>query len=375
MKVFVFSVIKELRFFMPIAFLLLLAPAVSAQQIATTTLDLTSCGDTIVSGSEECDVPGETGTYSTSIAGRQCNSECEYGPYCGDGIMQTIYDEECDDSNNTSGDFCDVDCTTEPASGGGGGGGSSGGGSSSGGSNSDNGETLIKVDGMGYPNRTVNVLLDGDSVGSVKAGRTGDFEFSLESDPGPVTLGFYSTDAFSTRSITYTTTFDVTLGAVTNVSNLLLPPTIKVSSAELNPGDIVTISGQAPPTKDVQIYLDDGKIMETQSDSQGDWSVAYDTTSLKAAEYTLKARYVTGSGLLTTDSGYSSSLALFVGVDGTATTPSDLNRDGFINLIDFSILIFWWGTTGGNSNPPADINGNGNVGLEDFSILLFNWTG
>jgi hypothetical protein len=66
---------------------------------------------------------------------------------------------------------------------------------------------------------------------------------------------------------------------------------------------------------------------------------------------------------------------LFVGVDGQATQPSDLNRDGSVNLIDFSILIFWWQTTGGDSNPPADINQNGNVGLEDFSILLFNWTG
>ena len=64
-----------------------------------------------------------------------------------------------------------------------------------------------------------------------------------------------------------------------------------------------------------------------------------------------------------------------MGVDGVPTTPSDLNRDAKIDLIDFSILIFWWQTAGGDSNPPADISGNGKVSLEDFSILLFNWTG
>ena len=68
-------------------------------------------------------------------------------------------------------------------------------------------------------------------------------------------------------------------------------------------------------------------------------------------------------------------LQLFVGVDGQPTSNSDLNRDGSVNLTDFSILVFWWGTNGGDSNPPADINGNGRVSIEDFSILLFNWTG
>ena len=344
-----------------------------AQSIATTTVSISNCGDSVVTPPEECDVPGENGAYSTTITGRQCNDECIYGPYCGDGILQTIYSEECDDANNTDGDFCSADCKIEPA--GSGGGGSRGGGGSSGGSSTDLGDTEIRVDGQAYPNRTVSVLLDGDSVGSVKADSSGDFELSLEAEPGPATLGFYSTDAFGTRSITYTTTFDVTQGAVTNVSNVLLPPTIKVSDAEIDPGAVVTISGQAPPNKKVEIFLNDNKIDETDSTSQGDWSIAYDTTSLAAAEYTLKARYVTGSSILTTDSSFSTALALYVGVDGQVPTPSDLNRDGFVNLIDFSILIFWWGTNGGDSNPPADINGNGNVGLEDFSILLFNWTG
>jgi hypothetical protein len=37
--------------------------------------------------------------------------------------------------------------------------------------------------------------------------------------------------------------------------------------------------------------------------------------------------------------------------------------------------LFWWGSDGGDSNPPADINRDGKVNLTDFSILLFNWTG
>ena len=82
-----------------------------------------------------------------------------------------------------------------------------------------------------------------------------------------------------------------------------------------------------------------------------------------------------GGGTLNSESNFSTSVQLFVGVDGQPTINADLNRDGSVNLTDFSIMIFWWQTNGGESDPPADINGNGNVGIEDFSILLFNWTG
>ncbi|MEZ4200067.1 MAG: hypothetical protein R3B69_00455 [Candidatus Paceibacterota bacterium] len=327
----------------------------------------------MVSGSEACDVPGETGEYSTTIAGRQCDVDCQFGPYCGDGILHTIYNEECDDANNTSNDFCSAECKIEFSGSGGGGGGGGGGGS--GGSNTEIGDTSVQVGGLAYPQRTVNVLLDGESVGDVRADSDGEFSLSIDAEPGTATLGFWSTDAFGTRSITYSTTFDVTQGAVTNVNGVLLPPTVRVNDNEINPGDIVTISGQAPPNREVSVYVNDSVIAETTASGDGDWSIAFDTTSLTPAEYTIKARYTTGSSALKTESGFSSAVALFVGVDGTVARPSDLNRDTRINLIDFSILIFWWGTAGGDSDPPADISQNGRVGLEDFSILLFNWTG
>jgi len=340
---------------------------------ATTTVTLSICGNSIVDPNEECDVPGETGAYSTTIAGRQCTSVCKFGPYCGDGILQTVHGEECDDGNNDSGDFCSASCTIEPA--GSGGGGSSGGGSSSGGSNVELGDTSVSIDGTAYPSRTVNILLDGDSIGSVRADSNGDFDFSFDTDPGAATLGFYTTDEDGTRSITLTTTFDVTQGAVTNVRGVLIPPTIILSNSQIDPGDIVTINGQAAPNTTVEIFVNDDMVESTSADGNGRWSIAYDTTGLSADTYLVKARYVTGSGSLKTESSFSTALSLFVGVDGVASTPSDLNRDGDVNLIDFSILIFWWQTSGGDSNPPADINGNGNVGIEDFSILLFNWTG
>ncbi len=342
---------------------------------ATTTLSLSICGNALVDDGEQCDVPGETGVYSTSIAGRQCNPSCSFGPYCGDGILQTQYSEECDDGNNDDLDFCSAVCKIEPA--GSGGGGTSGGGSGGGGGSSrEQNETEISVTGLAYPGRTVNILLDTENVGSVRTASNGRFEFTTEASPGTATMGFWTTDTSGTRSITFNATFDVTQGAITNITGVILPPTLRIQKANVNPGELVTVSGQSVPLATIELHVNNSELVErTTANEAGEWSFPLDTSKLRVAEHTLRARSVSGVPPLTSQSGFSSALQLFVGVDGRATTPSDLNRDGRVNLTDFSILIFWWGSDAGNSDPSADINGNGRVGIEDFSILLFNWTG
>ncbi len=47
----------------------------------------------------------------------------------------------------------------------------------------------------------------------------------------------------------------------------------------------------------------------------------------------------------------------------------DINNDGWVDLTDFSILLYYWKT----SNPTADLNNDGIVNLTDFSIMLFHW--
>lgn len=357
-----------------VLFLPSLAFAVSLT--STTTLNISICGDGLVNSGEACDVPGEVGAYSTTIAGRQCTAQCVFGPYCGDTILQSIHGEECDDGNNTDDDFCSAVCIIEPAATGGGGGSSGGGGGSSGGSTTQLGDTQIDVTGIAYPSRTVHILLDGEEIGTVNASSDGSFDFSTEASPGATTMGFWAEDSSGTRSTTFSTTFDVTLGAITNINGVLLPPTIRADTTEVDPGDTITFTGQAVPDAIVEIHIDDGAtILTTESDDRGLWTVVFDTSGLSISDHTAKPRFITGDGALKTESNFGSALSIFVGVEGVASTPSDLNRDGSINLIDFSILIFWWQTTGGDSDPPADISGNGLVSLEDFSILLFNWTG
>jgi Bacterial Ig domain len=63
-----------------------------------------------------------------------------------------------------------------------------------------------------------------------------------------------------------------------------------------------------------------------------------------------------------------------VGVVGATFGRGDYNKDGRIDLVDFSILTFWYkAPTGAPGN--IDLNGDRILDLVDFSILAFNWTG
>lgn len=351
--------------------------AFAQEAIATTTLTISICGDAIVNAGEQCDIPGETGVYSTTIAGRQCSTQCLYGPYCGDAILQTVYDEECDDGNNTSGDFCAADCTVE-ATAGGGGSASGGGGGSSGGSNDPMGDTQVNITGKAFPNSTVNIIEDGDVIGTVRANSSGDFTFATDVEPGTTSYGFWSRDADGNRSITLNTTFDVTQGAVTNVNGIFIPPTLVLSESSIPQGGTITFSGRTVPNVDVKAYIDgETRTQSVRSDTAGRWTMPFVATGLSQGSHTVKPRFEFLQGGKLTESNFGQAVTFYIGTPppGGAISSSDLNRDGKVNLIDFSILIFWWGGAGGDSDPPADINGNGKVGLEDFSILLFNWTG
>jgi hypothetical protein len=50
----------------------------------------------------------------------------------------------------------------------------------------------------------------------------------------------------------------------------------------------------------------------------------------------------------------------------------DVNCDGKVNLVDLSILLYWYK----NPIPPAsvDLNKDGVVNIVDFSILVYRWT-
>ncbi|MCD5381542.1 MAG: hypothetical protein LR008_03135 [Candidatus Pacebacteria bacterium] len=275
--------------------------------------------------------------------------------------------------------------TGDGGSGGGGGGGGGGntGSTAGGGFEStdaayQSGDGRVIISGYAYPNSTVGVLVDGNFFDTTSASSDGGYSITLdEIARGVYTFGVYAEGSDDVRSSTFSTSFTVTGARTSALSNVNVSPSVLVEPDPVDPGDTITVSGYALP--DSSITIQNAVINSTSpkeyfsvSDSSGRWSTTIDTAGFKVGTYQIRAKAEQVGGQTTHYSEY-----MFYGVGEEADVPlnADLNRDGSVNLIDFSILLFWWGGDGGDSDPPADINRDGGVSLIDFSILLFNWTG
>lgn len=272
---------------------------------------------------------------------------------------------------------------SETAPGGGGSGGGGGGSGAGGGFEPqpapfESGDARVIISGFAYPGSRVTALVDGLEYTQTTANAQGQYSVRVDNIArGVYTFGVFATDPLNTRSSTFSTTFTVAGARTSTLSNIHVPPSIRINPDPVDPGQILTISGFALPNASITIEHEregssaSRQTFTTTSDSNGQWSIDVNTTGFPNATHRVRAR-AAGEGVSTNFSNWQ---RYGVGDAVADTVNADLNRDGRVNLIDFSILLFWWGTDGGNSDPPADINRDGTVNLIDFSILLFNWTG
>lgn len=357
------------------------APVVLAATV-TTTIEVSICGNGIIDGVEVCD-DGlfNDGGYGSTTAQRRCLPNCKgYGPYCGDTILQPLYSEQCDDGNNTNGDFCSDVCVLEATSTTGSPPPSPPGGSGQGGLSSGFipvlQQTRVVIHGKGYPNSVVNILKDGQVLGLANTNAQADFTYETGAlTPGPTTFGFWSSDARGLRSITFTTTFQVTQNAVTTVSNVYLPPTLDLRTKKVRLGDLVDAFGSTAPNAKVSLFVgkENSPRATATSTTAGAWDIGFPTEGLADESFhSVKAIFeIIGAGTQA-KSGYSQLVNFYIGQrDVKEPGSADLNGDGRVNLTDFSILLFNWGKSG----TIADLNSDDIVNLTDLSIMLFAWTG
>ncbi|MDD5749956.1 MAG: dockerin type I domain-containing protein, partial [Patescibacteria group bacterium] len=112
------------------------------------------------------------------------------------------------------------------------------------------------------------------------------------------------------------------------------------------------------------------------TDADGIYLHNFDTAILEEGGDSAKAKSRLGDEA----SAYGSSVAFQVGGSNIIFDPDrnlvlvgDSNNDSRVNLIDFSIMAYWYR----RPNPPlnVDLNNDGKVDLIDFSIMAYYWTG
>ncbi len=160
---------------------------------------------------------------------------------------------------------------------------------------------------------------------------------------------------------------------------IILAPTIDVDKSEVKQGDNEAIFGFAVPNSQVNISVHSAveHLVNATASPSGAYLYNFDTTPLEYGSHDAQSHAILKNEVsATTDP-----VGFIVGDEDVTKTATacgglvgDINCDGKVDLVDFSILAYWYkqGTT-----PPAnvDLNGDGKINLVDFSILAYHWTG
>ncbi len=251
---------------------------------------------------------------------------------------------------------------TTPPSGGGGGGGQIG--------------NEISFSGLGYPNSRVYLLQDAVMRESQVANSSGEFTIKLKGLPSALYLfSLYAEDKNGERSPLRLVPVKVENSATT-LSGLLLAPTLVADKDAVKQGDTIIFSGYSAKSAIVSIFLgDDARLLSTvNADQKGYYEYKLSTASFAKGDFIVRTK----TSFDNTTSPSSVRLIFNVGDvtkehENKLCRYADLNCDGKINLIDFSILLYWVDHTPIPSH--VDLNSDGEIDLKDFSILIFYWTG
>ncbi len=238
----------------------------------------------------------------------------------------------------------------------------------------------VTMQGWALPGSKVTLLRDGKIAATTQAKADGSFSGTINAiERGTYTFQSYFEDPSGLRSGSYTQTLALGSGSNNILSNIVIPPTAVLKESSINIGNTAEVSGSSILNGTIELFVQKQGVGATPASIQtftsttspsGQWRIVIPGNKFQKGSYTIKARAILNAQAR---SPYGKLLFLGVGQDANAdlSLRADINRDGKVNLIDFSIMLSHWGT----SDADSDINQDDTVNLADFSILLFNWTG
>ncbi|MDO8264982.1 MAG: dockerin type I repeat-containing protein [Candidatus Parcubacteria bacterium] len=236
--------------------------------------------------------------------------------------------------------------------------------------------------GKAFPSAFITILKDNYVAATFLADSKGTFYKNLIGLPaGMYSFGIRAQDSEGRDSVTLNFKTELINGFTVDISGIFIPPTISVSSSNIKKGESVDILGQVFDGSDVNAFIfPEGIFVKAENLIFGRWLLKLDTGQLAEGEHNVRAKaFFNGEQSL-----FSESVSFFVSPSGepaptpTSTEPlackgADLNSNGKVDLVDFSILLYFWGQNQ-PANACADMNADGVVDIIDFSIMMYYWT-
>ncbi|OGY57154.1 MAG: hypothetical protein A2Y84_01335 [Candidatus Colwellbacteria bacterium RBG_13_48_8] len=243
--------------------------------------------------------------------------------------------------------------------------------------------TNLTVEGYAYPKAMVTALRNGAAFASVRADEDGTFIINVLVHSGSATIGVWARDSLGLISQPSEIAVYLPGGSSLEVSDVFLSPTIKADKSVVFPGSPVKILGSAYPGSVVKAFtnLPHLNLIEiATANLSGHWEYSINTIGLAHNIYLIKVS--SHSYLLNLTSPLSRGVRLNVGptlsipFEGITCSGVDFNFDGRVDVIDFSIMLFYWEANPLEVDPPnicVDQDGNSLVNIYDFSRLMYGW--
>lgn len=240
-------------------------------------------------------------------------------------------------------------------------------------------DTTVTFQGKAYPSSTVTIYKDTVAADSILAQISSDslanFDVTATVDPGTYTFYVRAKDPKNRTSKKFGITPTLSEGASTTISGIFLPPTLAIADDVVTKDQDIIVRGYTVPSAKVKVLVDSTTDVsyKTTSKKGGKWNKLFEASDLDTGWHIAYVKAVDGGDT----SDLSKSVSFKIKKTGTDEEdefgkPGDMDCDGYVNLTDFSILLYDWGSTD-PANPRSDINEDGIVDAVDFSIMLFYW--
>lgn len=244
-------------------------------------------------------------------------------------------------------------------------------------------ETRVVFSGRSYPKSAVTLLKDAQIAATTIADTNANFSVTISGlSAGNYIFSVYSEDNKGNRSSLLTFPASVTSGVTTNIGGIFIAPTIAVDKSEVKRGDNIAIFGQTVAGAEVTISINSEQeiFIKRMVDAQGAYLLNFDSSVLEMGQHHTKSKSAYNGEI----TAFGRTVAFIVGTRNIlAQLPKkiekgDLNNDNRVNLVDFSIAVYWYKKSLSETFRLIEaerLSGDGKVDLVDFSILAYYWTG
>ena len=273
-----------------------------------------------------------------------------------------------------------MSCVYTPPSSGGGSGGGGGGVSSSG---KITGAQVV-LSGRAYPRSEITILKDAQVVATTIADQNAHFQILIKGlSAGTYIFSLYGEDTAGVRSSLFTFPVSVTKNILAKIDNIFVAPTISGDKIEVKKGSPIVLFGQSYPLSEVTLEINSEQqfFVKAPAGSDGVYLKSFNTEVLELGAHHAKARSTAEQVISSQSVAYGFTVGtkdVLATASTSCPTKADINADCRVNLVDFSIVAFWYLrplSPEFTVREAKHLNGDAKINLVDFSIMAFHWTG